>query len=111
MEITSTEYKRCDYVKAKGRIDSITATELEETFNQILQAGKSGIVFDMNDVDFIASRGIWVLIDTQKTLKRKKGKLVLVNIPEDMKRPLLDYAGVKFFFEVYDDVTEAVGSF
>jgi anti-sigma B factor antagonist len=111
MEITTKEYKRCDYIKAKGRIDTITAPDLQEKFNEILATGKSGIVFDMHDVNFISSRGIWVLIDTQKALKRTKGKLVIVNIPADMKRPLLDIAGVRFFFEIYDDLTEAIASF
>jgi anti-sigma B factor antagonist len=110
MEITTTEYKRCDYVKANGRIDTYTAPELEEKFNEILEAGKSGIVFDMNDVDFISSRGIWVLLETQKALKRAKGKLVLVNIGEDMEHSL-DLAGVKHFIEIYDDIITAVGSF
>lgn len=110
MEIITTEYKRCDYVKAKGRIDTYTAPELEEKLNEILEAGKSGVVLDMNDVDFISSRGIWVLLETQKALKRAKGKLVLVNISEDMEHSL-DLAGVKHFIEIYDDVITAVGSF
>lgn len=110
MEITTNQYKRCDVVTANGRVDSATAPDLEETFNQIISEGQNGIVFDMNEVDFISSRGIWVLLETQKALKRAKGKLVLVNVSEEMEHAL-DLAGVKHFIEVYDDVITAVSSY
>jgi anti-sigma B factor antagonist len=110
MEITTSQYKRCDVVKAVGRVDSNTAPDLENQFNEILDDGKSGIVFDMAEVDFISSRGLWVLLETQKACKKDRGKLVLVNVSENMQQSL-DLAGVKHFIEIYDDLTEAVGSF
>jgi len=110
MEITTSQYKRCDVVKAVGRVDSNTAPDLENQFNKILDDGKSGIVFDMAEVDFISSRGLWVLLETQKSCKKDRGKLVLVNVSENMQQSL-DLAGVKHFIEIYDDLTEAVGSF
>lgn len=110
MDIVTTQYKRCDLVKAIGRVDSNTAPGLEKAFNAIVEGGKSGIVFDMSEVDFISSRGLWVLLETQKACKRKKGKLVLSNLSEYMKQSL-DLAGVKHFIEMFEDVTAAVGSF
>lgn len=110
MEITSTSYNRCDLVKVVGRIDSNTAPDLEKAFNELVDGGKSGIVFDMAEVDFISSRGLWVLLETQKACKKKNGKIVLVNVAEPMLESL-DLAGVKHFVEIYDDVTAAVGSF
>ena len=110
MELSTTQYKRCELVKAIGRIDSNTAPDLEKAFNEIIESGKSGIVFDMAEVDFISSRGLWVLLETQKACKKNKGKLVLVNVSEDMQQSL-DLAGVKHFIEMYDDTTSAVGSF
>ncbi len=110
MEISTTAYNRCDLVKVTGRIDSNTAPDLEKAFNTLLDGGKLGIVFDMGEVDFISSRGLWVLLETQKACKKKKGKLALVNVAEDMMESL-DLAGVKHFIEIYTDVTAAVGSF
>jgi anti-anti-sigma factor len=110
MEITTTAFKRCDLVKAVGRVDSNTAPELEKTFNDILDSGRRGIVFDMGEVDFISSRGLWVLLETQKACKRGNGKLILVNVSEDMQQSL-DLAGVKHFIDMMEDVTAAVGSF
>ena len=110
MEITTTSFKRCDLVKALGRVDSNTAPELEKVFNEIVDGGKTGIVFDMAQVDFISSRGLWVLLETQKACKRGNGKLILVNVSEDMQQSL-DLAGVKHFIDIHDDLLAAVGSF
>jgi anti-sigma B factor antagonist len=110
MEISTSEYKRCDLVKAVGRIDSNTAPDLEKYFNEILDSGKSGIIFDMDEVDFISSRGLWVLLETQKACKKNRGKLVLLNVSDNMKQAL-DLAGVKHFINIYDNLADAVGSF
>jgi len=110
MEITTISYNRCDMVKAIGRIDSETAPDLNTAFNSIIESGKSGIVFDMSEVDFISSRGIWVLLETQKICSKKKGKLILVNVADEMLKSF-DLVGVKHFIEIYNDVTAAVGSF
>ena len=97
-------------LKAAGRVDSHTAPDLEKAFNAIISEGKSGIVFDMSAVDFISSRGLWVLLETQKACKKGGGKLALVNVADEMMEAL-DLAGVKHFIEIYDDLTAAVGSF
>ena len=110
MDISTTTYKRCDLVTANGRIDSNTAPELERTFNEIVEGGRTGIVFDMGQVDFISSRGLWVLLETQKACKRGNGKMILVNVSEEMQQSL-DLAGVKHFIDIMNDVTAAVGSF
>lgn len=110
MDIVTTSYKRCDVVRADGRVDSNTAPELEKVFNEIIENGKMGIVFDMEEVDFISSRGLWVLLETQKACKRGNGKLILVNVSDDMQQSL-DLAGVKHFIDIMDNLTAAVGSF
>lgn len=111
MEVTSTEYKRCDVVKAVGRIDSSTAPRLEEALNSIVEAGRYKIVFDMTDVNFMSSKGWWVLIDAQKKCKRyKRGEVVLVNVQDNI-RESLELVGMGSYFKIYNDITAAVGSF
>jgi anti-sigma B factor antagonist len=111
MEVTTKQFKRCDLVKATGRIDSNTASQLAEALAAINEADRFRIVFDMSDVDFISSAGLRVLINVQKTCKRwNRGELVLVNVPERIHEAL-DLAGFVPLFRFSDDVVEAVGSF
>ena len=107
MDIFATQYKRCDLVKASGRIDSSTAPKLEENFNSILEAGRFKIVFDMTDVNFMSSKGWWVMIETQKKCKRyKRGEIYLVKVRDEI-RSSLDLVGMGSYFQIFDDVTEA----
>ena len=111
MEVSTTQYKRCDLVKASGRVDSGTAPDLEAALNAITNTGKYKIILDMTDVTFMSSKGWWVLIDTQKTCKRyKRGELVLVNVRGEI-RSSLDLVGMGSYFKIFNDVTTAVGSF
>lgn len=110
MEISTTEYKRCDVVKASGRIDSYTAPELEEVLSSLTANGKYKIVLDMEDVDFMSSKGWWVLIETQKDCKRyNRGELVLTGV-QDRIRDSLNLVGMGSYFQIFDDVLSAVGS-
>jgi len=111
MEVTTTEYKRCDVIKAVGRVDSYTAPDVEVAMNGIINNGRYRIVFDMSEVDFMSSKGWWVLIETQKKCKRyKRGEIVLVSVKEEI-RSSLDLVGMGSYFKIFEDLTTAVGSF
>ena len=111
MEITTTQFKRCDLVKATGRIDSQTAPQLAEALSAINEAERFKIVFDMGGVDYVSSAGLRVMIDVQKTCKRwNRGEMVLANVPQRIYEAL-DLAGFVPLFKLFDDVVEAVGSF
>ena len=111
MELTTEQLKRCDLIKAAGRIDSQAAPQLEGALNTITEAGRYKIVFDMSDVNFISSAGLRVLIDVQKTCKRwNRGQLVLAAVTERIYGTL-DLAGFLPLFTIFDDVLHAVGSF
>jgi len=111
MDINTKQYRRCDLVKAVGRIDSHTAPEVRETFEALTNDGRFRIVFDMSDISFISSVGVWVLLETQKACKRyNRGDLVIANVNEKIQHTL-DLAGLLTFFRIYDDVLDAVGSF
>jgi anti-sigma B factor antagonist len=111
MEIELTDYKRCSLVKASGRVDGLTAPSLEEALNEIIDRGIYKVVFDMQGVDFMSSAGWWVLIEAQKKCKRyNRGEVVLANV-QDRIRSSLDLVGMGSYFQLYDNVTAAVGHF
>ena len=111
MEITTTEYKRCQVVKAQGRVDSYTAPELEEVLNGVTANGTYKIVFDMSEVDFMSSKGWWVLFETEKKCRGyNRGEFVL-EVVQDRIRESLDLVGMGSYFKVFEEVTSAVGSF
>ena len=111
MEVIAKELKRCDVVTASGRIDSQTAPQLEQLFQELNESDRYNIVFDMDQVDFVSSAGLRVMIAIQKACKKwNRGELVLANVPTRIYETL-DLAGFVPLFRMYDDLVEAVGSF
>lgn len=111
MSISTTEYKRCHLVKMDGRIDSSTGDELHKVFKSVNDNGNYKVVFDMEDIEFMSSKGWWVLIETQKVCKRyNRGELVLANVPDKILSSL-DLVGMSNYFQVFDDVVSAVAYF
>jgi anti-anti-sigma factor len=111
MEIIITQFKRCELVSIKGRVDSFTAPKLGEALNEITQNGKYNIALEMSGVDYVSSAGLRVMIDIQKTCKQVyKGEVVLVNVPKRIYETL-ELAGFVPLFRFFENETEAVGSF
>lgn len=111
MEILVTDFKRCSSLKTTGRVDGSNASELREAFRKLTEAGVYNIVFDMAEINFMASAGWWVLIDTQKTCKQPtRGELVLASVDKGIMDSLR-IVGMDGYFKTFDNVTAAVGSF
>jgi anti-anti-sigma factor len=109
MDIQTTDFKRCTVVKTSGRIDGSNAQELAQALKAVISKNIFNIVFDMSEVNFVASAGWWVLIDTQKTCK-PSGELVLVKVDKGIQDSL-NLVGLGSYFCIYDDITSAVGSY
>ena len=111
MEVTITQYKHCDLLKATGRVDSATASQLAEAIEEITNAGRYKIVFEMSDVEYMSSAGLRVMISTQKTCKRyNRGEIVLALVPERIY-DALELAGFVPLFKFFDNILDAVGYF
>ncbi len=111
MKIESSKLKRCDLVEVSGRIDSSNADELMAALSAIQDDGRYKIVLDLAGLEFMSSKGWWVLIQTQKASKRyNRGEVLLAAVPEKIKEAL-DLIGINKIFNLYDDPIDAVGSF
>ena len=111
MDITTTPYNRCMVIKTSGRIDGSNAPELGKALKGITESGKFNIIFDMSEINFMASAGWWILIDTQKTCKKlNRGELVLAFVDKSIKDSL-NLVGMSSYFKTFEDITAAVGSF
>ncbi len=109
MNIKTTDFKRCTVIKTSGRIDGSNAQELAQALKAVIEKGMFNIVFDMSEVNFMASAGWWVLVDTQKTCK-PRGELVLAMVDQGIKDSL-NLVGMGSYFNTFDDIISAVGSF
>jgi len=69
-----------------GSIDTATAPILEKEVNTILKRSPRIIIFEMGGVEYISSMGVRVVIKTQKALAGTGGRLIMVDVPPQIKR-------------------------
>ena len=68
-------------VALEGRLDTITAPELEEDLQTSLE-GITALTFDLEKLDYISSAGLRVLLATQKKMNACEGTMKVINVNE-----------------------------
>ena len=91
------EKKNTDTLALVGRLDTVTATELETEISAILPTVES-LVLDMEKLEYISSAGLRVILKTQKALTQKAG-LKLINVSNDV-REVFDITGFSDFLTI-----------
>jgi anti-sigma B factor antagonist len=116
MEITHKRLNRVDLLKVAGRLDAMHAPELKSELDRLFDAGRYRIVLDLADLEYVASPGLRVLIEARKRARDWKitdlegGDVRIANLPPRIKE-VFDLTGFTALFEIFQDTTEAVGSF
>ena len=111
METIVKEFKHCDVIEIKGRVDSSTAPQLTKTLNKITGDGHFKLVLDMTALEYMSSAGFRALLAAQRICKRfNRGQVILAAVPERIHEAL-ELAGFTELFKTYDDTLAAVGSF
>ena len=79
MQITKTSQTDTNMVfELKGRIDSVTAPELEAALNEVPDSVKE-IVLCFKELDYISSAGLRVLLSAHKKMRGKGGSLLITD--------------------------------
>ena len=69
-------------VAVAGRLDTITAPELETSLRESY-AGVSKLVLDFAALDYVSSAGLRVILQAHKTMN-KQGEMVIRNVNESI---------------------------
>lgn len=76
-EFTITHEASCQCVTAKGRIDALSASEIQKVFQHLILEGGRILLADLSGVHYISSAGLRIFIITQKELKKVGGEILL----------------------------------
>jgi anti-sigma B factor antagonist len=110
MEVSVKSLKRVDVVKVAGRVDSNSAPEFEKALKDLWEADRNQIVLDLEDVDYLSSAGLRVMVTALKQVKKSSGDL-RVAAPSTRVSEVLHLAGLNSIFQIYPTQLDAVGSF
>lgn len=77
-------------VKLDGKLDAVTAIELDKVMAKSLD-DVTELTMDLKNLSYIASAGLRILLKTQKRMTLK-GQMLVVNIQRDV-RTIMDMTG------------------
>lgn len=84
MEVKVTKNEAQVTISVSGRIDTTTALTLGEKFNKNLTEDVKDFVLDLANCDYIASSGLRVILQAQKTMNSRQGSMVVKNVIGDV---------------------------
>jgi stage II sporulation protein AA (anti-sigma F factor antagonist) len=109
MPIQTSKETTALIVTITGRMDALTAPEYEKKFSELIAEGEISFIVDFEQVDYISSAGLRVLLATAKRVKAVNGKLLLANITGVVK-DVFEISGFCTLFPTHDSVASALSA-
>ena len=81
-----------------GELDTIAAAETEAALKPLFDSTGKDLVLDCTDLQYIASRGIRILVNLLKSAKANGNRVILKNVNEVI-RDVLELTGIVSYFE------------
>lgn len=111
LKATSRDAGAVAVVDISGRITLGDGSALlRKTIRGLLEEGRTRILLNLGDVDYIDSSGIGELVSGYSTVKGRGGELKLLNLSRRV-RDLLQLTKLYTVFDVYSDEATALRSF
>ncbi|MBQ4361853.1 MAG: STAS domain-containing protein [Lachnospiraceae bacterium] len=82
LDIKKTSEGTQTTVSLTGRLDTVTSPDLEKELKEFIE-GTTELVLDFNELDYISSAGLRVLLSAQKIMN-KQGSMKLINVSESI---------------------------
>lgn len=106
LELDVVEGDGASVLVAHGQIDVHTAPRLRERLIEMVSQGARRIVVDLNDVDFLDSTGLGVLVGVLKRVRSHDGELILACArPRILK--VFEITGLTKVFSIHPTVDAA----
>ncbi|RAP36447.1 anti-anti-sigma factor [Candidatus Marinamargulisbacteria bacterium SCGC AAA071-K20] len=97
-------------IKVEGRLDTLTAPELEQVVVQVINEGQDKIILDLSQAEYISSAGFRVFIVAQKKTKPTGGQVVLMGVNDEIKE-IFDISGFTRLFTFSATLENSISQF
>lgn len=92
MEVKILEQNDEYVVVIEGRVDTVTASELEMKVSPVWANPAIKLVFDCEKMEYISSSGLRIILSAHKQVTAKGGKFILRNLTPEV-RSVIDLTG------------------
>ena len=87
-------------VVLSGRLDTTTAPELEASLKEDFDKVNK-VEFDFQEIEYVSSAGLRVLLMSQKTMSAKNGSMVIKHVSDEVME-VFDMTGFSSFLTIED---------
>ena len=110
MQVEVEHFRQALIVRLKGELDHHTAAAVKNKMEEaILRSNCSYLVLNLEDLQFMDSSGIGVILGRYKLIKSRGGKVMVCGVTPSVYR-LLEMSGLFKILEVEDTETQALAS-
>ena len=88
-------------VRALGEVDLATVADLDAALRQAEGDGRTHVLLDLWDVNFIDSVGLGVVLSAERRAKKGRGGFAVVAEPDGLVHRILEVAGLTDTLPVY----------
>ena len=110
MEIIEEIQDSIKIFRLKGRLDSNTAQGLEDNLFQAISDGSKNIIVDFENLNYISSAGLRLVIKANKALLREDGHLILCTM-QNYIREIFKTTRIDNFVLILDTMEQALKAF
>lgn len=110
MEINIKEVNSVSVVEFTGNLDTNTAPEAENQINGLLDSGVSQILVNFDNLNYISSAGLRVLLATAKKMMTSGGSLKICSLNSTVQE-VFDISGFSTILSLAANEEEALAAF
>jgi len=106
LQITTHTVEPFDVIEIGGEVDVYTAPRLREAIVAVVEAGRHRLIIDVQQVEFLDSTGLGVLVGALKRVRADGGSLDIVCTQERILK-IFEITGLDKVFGLHASVDEA----
>ncbi len=110
METTITKEKNTTIFALSGRLDSNSAPQFERQLQDFLAAPYTHLVFDFNNLDYISSAGLRIILNIAKAYKKSQQYLFITCAMQEHVQEVFEISGFDSFITIHRSVAESLSA-
>jgi anti-sigma B factor antagonist len=110
MEVIEKKQDGICILALHGRLDANSSEAFREKILQLIEDGTKKVILDCENLDYISSAGLRVVLVATKEIKRNEGKIILCAL-QDYIKEVFEVAKFDAFLAIGASVEEAIKTF
>lgn len=107
MNIKFTKKDKTLIIKIDGELDHHISEKIKEAIDKEYEKGYENIIFDFEDLYFMDSSGIGVIIGRYKKAKENGGSIAMVNVSTQLYK-IIELSGLLKIIKCFDNIPVAL---